>query len=43
MLVIALEKAVAIDTYAKTHLTTLEVDYLTLKDWKWLYMIKDFL
>ena len=43
MLTIALEKVAAINTYAKTHLTTLEANYLTLKDWKQLYMIKDFL
>ena len=43
MLVIALEKAAAINTYAKTHLTALEADYLTPKDWKRLCMIKDFL
>jgi len=43
MLTIALEKAAAINTYAKTHLTTLEADYLTPKDWKQLRTIKDFL
>src|SRR5438552_12691246 len=43
MLTIALKKAAAIDTYAKTHLTTLEADYLTPKDWKQLRTIKDFL
>jgi hypothetical protein len=31
MLVIAIEKAVAIDTYTKNHFFTLEVDYLTLQ------------
>jgi hypothetical protein len=43
MLVITLEKAVAIDTYAKVYLTILKADYLTLKDWKRLCTIKDFL
>ena len=31
MLVIAIEKAGAIDTYTKNHFPTLEVDYLTLQ------------
>ena len=31
MLVIAVEKAEAIDTYTKNHFPTLEVDYLTLQ------------
>jgi len=43
MLIIALEKAAAIDTYAKTHLAVLEADYLTPSDWKRLRTIKDFL
>jgi hypothetical protein len=43
MLIVALKKAAAIDTYAKTHLTTLEADYLTPNDWKRLRTIKDFL
>ena len=43
MLIVALEKAVAIDTYAKTHLYILEDDYLTPNDWKRLRTIKDFL
>ena len=43
MLIITLKKAVAIDTCTKTHLTTLDVDYFTPKDWKQLCTIKDFL
>jgi len=43
MLIIALKKAAAIDTYTKIHLTALEADYLTLSDWKRLRTIKDFL
>jgi hypothetical protein len=43
MLIVALEKAAAINTYAKTYLTILEADYLTLNDWKRLRTIKDFL
>jgi hypothetical protein len=43
MLVIAIEKAGAIDTYTKNHFPTLEVDYLTLEHWKWLHTIKEFL
>jgi hypothetical protein len=34
MLIVALEKVVAIDTYTKTHLLALEDDYLTPNDWK---------
>jgi hypothetical protein len=43
MLVIAVEKAGAIDTYTKNHFPTLEADYLTPQHWKRLYTIKEFL
>jgi hypothetical protein len=43
MLVVAVEKAGAIDTYTKNHFPTLEVDYLTLQNWKRLCTIKEFL
>jgi hypothetical protein len=43
MLVIAIEKAGAIDTYTKNHFPTLEADYLTPQHWKRLHMIKEFL
>jgi hypothetical protein len=43
MLVVAIEKAGAIDTYAKNHFATLQEDYLTPQDWKRLRTIKDFL
>jgi hypothetical protein len=43
MLVIAVEKAGAIDTYTKNHFPTLEADYLTPQHWKRLRTIKEFL
>ena len=43
MLVIADQKAGAIDTYTKNHFTTLQADYLSPKDWERLRMIKEFL
>jgi hypothetical protein len=43
MLVIAIEKAGAIDTYTKNHFPILEADYLTLQHWKRLCTIKEFL
>jgi len=43
MLVIAIEKAGAIDTYTKNHFPTLEADYLTPQHWKRLRTIKEFL
>ena len=42
MLVIAVEKAEAINTYTKNHFSTLEADYLTLQHWKQLCTIKEF-
>ena len=43
MLVIAVEKAGAIDTYTKNHFPTLEADYLTPQHWNRLCIIKEFL
>jgi hypothetical protein len=43
MLVVADQKAGAIDTYTKNHFATLEADYLSPEDWKRLRTIKEFL
>lgn len=43
MLVVAIEKEGAIDSYTKNHFATLEADCLTPQDWKRLRTIKDFL
>jgi hypothetical protein len=43
MLVIAVEKAGAIDTYTKNHFPTLEANYLTPQHWNRLCIIKEFL
>ena len=43
MLIVALELQSAIDSYTKSHLETLEADYLTPRDWKQLCMIMEFL
>jgi hypothetical protein len=43
MLVIAVKKAGAIDTYTKNHFPTLKADYLTPQHWKRLCTIKEFL
>jgi hypothetical protein len=43
MLLVADEKAAAIDTYSKNHLTTLQADYLSPSDWQQIQAIKSFL
>ena len=43
MLVVAVEKARAINTYIKNYFLMLKADYLTPQNWKRLCTIKEFL
>lgn len=43
MLLVAVEKEGAVDTYSKKHFAVLQTDFLSPEDWERLRMIKDFL